>query len=99
MVQVVTVHLALPVDMFIADNLAAGLDARQVALSARSVLIEQQFGRTGLAHGLKHLSEGVAAGKEQQQYGNVGLGGMLHTSSGMMNTEWIFCFSFGGISM
>ena len=66
-------HLTLPVDMRVADNLPARLDAWQVLWTSGTILIKQQHGGPGLAHGLKHLSEGVAAGKEQQQYGNIGL--------------------------
>ena len=94
-----TVYLALPVDVLIGSNLPASLDTSHVALSARSVLIEEQFGGSCLTHGLEHLSESVGSVKEQQQYGDIGLDGLFHTSSGMIKTEWIFCFSLGGISM
>jgi hypothetical protein len=64
--------------MRIADYLATSLDASHIPLTARTVLIEQKLRGPCLAHGVEHLSEGVAAGEEQQQYGDICLGGMLH---------------------
>ena len=53
-------------------------DGRLVALTPRSILIEQQLRGSRLAHGIKHLLEGVAACKEQQQYGDIGLCRIFH---------------------
>ena len=78
LVQILTVYLTFPVDMLVAGNLAAGLDAWQIPFTARPVLIEQQLRGSCLTNSLEHLSEGVAAREEQQQYGDIGLSGMFH---------------------
>ena len=41
-VEVLAVDVALPVNLVVADDASAGLDAGQVALVARSVLIEEE---------------------------------------------------------
>ena len=64
--KVVTMHLALPVDVFIADNLPASLYTCHIPLPTRTVLIKQQLRRPCLTHSIKHLPESVATGKEQQ---------------------------------
>jgi hypothetical protein len=43
MVEVVAMHLTLPVDMLIADYLPASLDTCHILLSTRPILIEQQL--------------------------------------------------------
>ena len=99
MIQILAMYFAFPIDMCITDNLPASHDTCHIPFATRPVLIEEQLRGTCLAYSLEHPGEGVAAGKEQQQYGNIGFGRIFHTSSGMMNTEWIFCFSLGGISI
>ena len=64
--------------MLVAGYRAACLDALPVALSTGTILIEKQLGGARLAHGIKHLPEGVAAIEEEQQYGDVGFSGILH---------------------
>ena len=99
MFQILTMYLTLPINVLIADNFPTSHDTCYILFTTGSVLIKEQLRGACTAHSLEYLGEGVAAGKEQQQYGDIGLGGMLHTSSGMIKIEWIFCFSLGGISI
>ena len=78
MVEIVPVYLTFPVNLVVADNLLTGFNPCQVALPTGTVLIEQQFRGSCLAHSLKYLPESVATCKKQQQHGNIGLGGILH---------------------
>jgi hypothetical protein len=64
--------------MHITDNLATSLDTCHIVLSTGTILIEQELRGPSLAHGVEHLLEGVAAREEQQQYGDICLGGILH---------------------
>ena len=81
MVEVAAMHLTRPVDVLVGYYLATSLDACPVALTPWSVLIEQELRGSSLAHGFEHLRKGVAAGEEQQQDGDIGLGRMFHVAN------------------
>ena len=78
MIQILTMHLTLPVDMRIAHDLTTSLDTCHILWTTGPVLIEQQHRGPCLAHSLEHLTERVAASKKQQQHSNIGLGRILH---------------------
>ena len=81
MIEIMAVYLALPINLLIAYDATAGLDTSRIACITRSILIKQQFRGPCLAHGFKHLLESVAAREEQQQYGDICLGGILHNNT------------------
>ena len=78
LILIVAVHLALPVDVLIADDLSARFDACDVALPSGTILEHKQSGGTCLAHLIEYLLQGIAAGEDQQQDGDIGLGGIFH---------------------
>jgi hypothetical protein len=63
--------------MLIAYDTSASLNTSQITLAPRAVLIKQQLRGPSQAHSIEHLLEGVATCKEQQQYGDIRLGGIL----------------------
>jgi hypothetical protein len=65
------VNLALPVNLFVADNLATSLNTCHVTLATRTILKEKESGGACLAYFVEYLLERVAAGEEKQKYGNV----------------------------
>ena len=73
---ILAVNLAFPIDVL--GYLAASHYPLHIMLSSRSVLIEEQLGGSCLTHSFEHLTKGVAAIEEQQQYGYVSLSGILH---------------------
>ena len=74
MVKVLALHVALPVNLFVADNLPASLYARYVLWSTRTILIKEEARGTRLAYFVEHKLEGVGAGEEKHQHRNIGLG-------------------------
>ena len=95
MVEITTMHLALPIYLLVAHDLATGHDTWLVTLVTWSVLIEQEHGGPCLAHSLEDLSERVAASEEQQQNGYVCLGGMLHNRCKDTNNSEKICVIYG----
>ena len=76
--QVLTVYLALPVYLLVADNLATRLYAGHVALVTRPVLKQEQPRGARLAYLVEHLPECLAAREEQQEHCNVGFCRLFH---------------------
>ena len=54
MVEILALHVALPVNLLIADNLPASLNARHVLWSTWTILIEEQSRGTRLAYFVEH---------------------------------------------
>jgi hypothetical protein len=64
-----SLHPALPVNLL--HHLTTSLNARQVALVARSVLIKEEPGRAGKPHLLKDPLQRFGTVEEENQYGNI----------------------------
>ena len=71
-------HLTLPVDFVIADHSPTSLNARQVAVATRAVLVEEEFRGASLPHLVEHLFQVVGAVEEQNQHRHIGLCWIFH---------------------